>query len=244
MLFRSSCNIILSSCVYRVQDCFATIPPYPHYLGDPEEFNLSLQLDEVIYGRPIEFYSAKLSSKLRSFSDADTSCDYTIDIVYFSAMEPLDLPQRNPMQSEAGFKLLYEPGPCPPLEPVLHIGYVSNILCRVPLVPCYLDGNEHPTIPYSMRSSHSMKGKFPLGRADTKDRRGNGSRVYEVNMWLWKIGRAVPRGKSLEYEDSQAKSKRKECSTKGWRARKRSASGAALSAAALDGEVNSEDEPE
>ena len=89
-----------------------------------------------------------------------------------------------------------------------------------------------------------MKGKFPLGRADTKDGRGNGSRVYEVNMWLWKIGRAVPRGKSLEYEDSQAQLKRKEGRKQGWRTRNRSASGAALSAAALDGEVNSEDEPE
>ena len=106
-VYYNSCHIILSSCVYCVQDCFATIPPYPYYLGDPEEFNLSLQLDEVMYGRPIGLYSAKL----RPFSETDTSRDYTIDIVYFSAMEPLDLPQRNPMQSEARFKLLYEPGP-------------------------------------------------------------------------------------------------------------------------------------
>ena len=178
--------------IHVLQDCFATIRPFPYYPGDPDEFNLEQDLDEVMYGRPHGIYRVKL----RPYTARDSTRDYEVDLVYFTAMEPLNLPSRlsNPTQSEAGFKLLYEPGPWPPLEPVLHVGYVSNILCRAPLVPCFLDGAEHPTIPHSMRT-RELKTRFPLGplRADTRPASGDGSRVYEVNMWLWKIGRAIPR---------------------------------------------------
>jgi len=80
--------------------------------------------------------------------------------------------------------LLYEPGPLPALEPIMHVGFLSHVLCRVPLVPCYMDGNEHPTIPRRFYRSSRVQ----HGRADRHESSGDGSRLYEVNMWMWKFG--------------------------------------------------------
>jgi hypothetical protein len=35
--------------------------------------------------------------------------------------------------------------------PTLYICPVENVLGRVPLIPCYMKGNTHPTIPYCLR---------------------------------------------------------------------------------------------
>jgi hypothetical protein len=36
-------------------------------------------------------------------------------------------------------------------KPVLHVGYLEHVLCRAPLIPCFLDGNSTNTIPHSKR---------------------------------------------------------------------------------------------
>ena len=49
-------------------------------------------------------------------------------------------------------------------------------------------GNTHPTIPYC------VKGKI-LGEAAADSRRdnGTGSKLLEVNLWLWRYGRSLQR---------------------------------------------------
>ncbi len=50
--------------------------------------------------------------------------------------------------------MLYELGPWDPAvgyskKPVLHVGYLEHVLCKAPLVPCFLDGSSTNTIPHS-----------------------------------------------------------------------------------------------
>ncbi len=55
---------------------------------------------------------------------------------------------------------------------------------RVLLIPCYLNGNSVNTIPRSFR------GKIPKeATADSRPDSGTGSRLFEINMWLWRYGR-------------------------------------------------------
>ena len=70
---------------------------------------------------------------------------------------------------------------------------VENVLGRVPLIPCYMAGNTHPTIPFCMRGKN-------LGEAtaDSRPDSRTGSKLFEVNVWLWKYGRSLPRKCTVE----------------------------------------------
>ncbi len=56
-----------------------------------------------------------------------------------------------------------------------------------------MSGNSHPTIP------HSFRNDLCLGNAsaDTQRDRGNSSRLYEVNIWMWSYGRGRARMVSI-----------------------------------------------
>ncbi len=84
--------------------------------------------------------------------------------------------------------MLYDSASNPQL-PCLYICPVTNILGRAPLIPCFVGSNNNPTIP------HSFKDDWHLGSAsaDTQRDHGNGSRLYEVNIWTWHYGRVRPR---------------------------------------------------
>ena len=70
---------------------------------------------------------------------------------------------------------------------------MENVLGRVPLIPCYLNGNSVNTIP------HCFRGKIPTeAAADSRPDSGTGSRLFEVNMWMWRYGRTFPRQISVE----------------------------------------------
>ena len=67
----------------------------------------------------------------------------------------------------------------------------ERVLGRVPLMPCYLRGNPTPTLPHSFRDRDGAKADTSLGR-------GNGSRLYELNLWMWRYGRGQPRKVNVE----------------------------------------------
>ena len=68
----------------------------------------------------------------------------------------------------------------------------ENMIGRIPLMPCYLDGNYTLTIPH--KYSKNKNSCFPAGCADSAVEDGRrGSNVYEVNQWLWQFGRGKPR---------------------------------------------------
>ena len=87
----------------------------------------------------------------------DASAPFKCKLV-FSAFQDLELESErsNPMQELGETKMLYEPGPWDPTNPIhkmpiLNVGYLEHILCRAPLTPCFLDGSSTNTIPFSKR---------------------------------------------------------------------------------------------
>ncbi len=76
--------------------------------------------------------------------------------------------------------------------PTLYVCQVENVLGRVPLIQCFLRGNTNNTIPYSLLY------EVPDGAAaDSRHNSGTGSRLFEVNVWMWNYGRAFPRKMSV-----------------------------------------------
>jgi hypothetical protein len=56
---------------------------------------------------------------------------------------------------------------------------VENVLGRLPLIPCYLNGNSVNTIP------HCFRGKIPReAAADSRLNSGTGGRLFKINMWM------------------------------------------------------------
>ena len=77
--------------------------------------------------------------------------------------------------------------------PTLYVCPVENVLGRVPLIPCYLNGNTINTIPHKYRSRIPRE-----AAADSRPDSGTGSRLYEINIWMWLYGRTFPRAISVE----------------------------------------------
>jgi hypothetical protein len=95
--------------------------------------------------------------------------------------------------------MVYGPSP----EQVVHVGHIGHAFYRVPLMPCFLDGNSTPTIPHSY--SREQTRKFKYGKADT--RTTVGSNLYEINQWMLTYGR--PKLREMYYEEGQEQKKRK-----------------------------------
>ncbi len=76
--------------------------------------------------------------------------------------------------------------------PTLYVCPVENVLGGVPqLLPCYMMGNTQNT--------HALLYQVPHGAAaDSRLNSGTGSRLFEVNIWMWRYGRAFPRKISVK----------------------------------------------
>ncbi len=78
--------------------------------------------------------------------------------------------------------MLYERAACQLLT--LYVCPVENVLGPVPLIPCYLRGDIHMPIQYSLQTD------VPDGAGGhSKPDSGTGSLLFEVNIWIWKYGR-------------------------------------------------------
>ena len=151
-----------------------------------------------MFGRPILFFTCEF----RPWGSRKSDPTFTCNLVYFSAFERLVLRSegRSPMQNLENIAMLYEPGPWDPVVsssklPILHVGFAEHVLCRAPLMPCFLDGNSTNTIPVTKRTEASA---FPYGKCDSKAHAGDGSKVFEVNMPLWRFGRGKTRSMSVD----------------------------------------------
>ncbi len=112
--------------------------------------------------------------------------------MYFSTFEPINLTPNSVMQ-RAKVPMLYDTASNQRL-PCLYICLAANVLGRTPLIPCFIDGNTHPTIPYKFKDIRLLG----TASADTQKDCGNSSRLYEVNLWLWRYGQSQPRTMSIE----------------------------------------------
>jgi hypothetical protein len=168
----------------------ATIPPYPYYIGERGDgYDVAAALfdpDCMWIVRPQLFFHCTLRpigarTVAGRWNRSDE--DIQLDLVFFSAFEDLCLRTAGTMEAN-GIKKVYEPSPLP----TLYVGRAEDLLSRVPLIPCYLDGNATSTIPHKYNSR--QKDSFECGCADgagPTSRRG--SHVYEINTWLWNFGR-------------------------------------------------------
>ncbi len=116
---------------------------------------------------------------------------FEVSLVYFSTFEPIDLTPDSIMQ-QAGVPVLNDSTSNPRL-PCLYICPVANVLGRAPLILCFIGGNSHPTIPYRFKDDR----RIGHASTDTQWERGNGSRLYEVNLWMWHYGWGRPQMVSI-----------------------------------------------
>ena len=173
------------------------VPPYPYCI---EEDRHAVDLDDCWTARPQLFFSCHLRPKGgRKPKDGRHKTgpdDLRYDLVFFSTFEELTLPIKGPME-DAGVVKLYEPSP----TPCLYVAPAGNMVGRIPLMPCFLDGNATPTIPH--KYSKNKSSCFQAGCADAAAEDGRrGSNVYEVNTWLCQFGRGKPRLGGLTIEET------------------------------------------
>ena len=116
-----------------------------------------------------------------------------VSLAFFSTFEPVDLTPNSVMQQE-GVPIFYDSASCSAL-PCLYICPVKNVLGRVPMIPCFVAGNTQPTIPHGF--ARGGRAALGAGAADTRPDSGNGSRLYELNLWMWRYGRGQERKVSV-----------------------------------------------
>ena len=116
-----------------------------------------------------------------------------VSLAFFSTFEPVDLTPNSVMQQE-GVPMFYDSASCTAL-PCLYICPVKNVLGRVPMIPCFVAGNTQPTIPHGF--ARGGRAALGAGAADTRPDSGNGSRLYELNLWMWRYGRGQERKVSV-----------------------------------------------
>ena len=144
-----------------MQDCVATIPPFPHFIGDSDaDYDVAAAIsdsDSMWFVRPQLFFSCTLrplTARVDRYNNSPD--DIPLDLVFFSAFEDLRLRFTSKMESN-GIRKLYEPSPVP----TLYVGRVEDILGQVLLFPCFLDGNTASTIPnkYAARQGRDFEFK-------------------------------------------------------------------------------------
>ena len=94
--------------------------------------------------------------------------------------------------------------------------------------PCFIDCNTHPTIPYKFKNSRILG----TASADTQPDRWNGSRLYKVNLWLWRYGQGQPRTMSIEEAEAARQDRVSEARKRAEETKKRSREAAAREGAA------------
>ena len=118
-----------------------------------------------------------------------------VSLVFFSTFEPINITPQSIMQRN-GVPMFYDTASSSGIEPSLYLCLAGNVLGRVPMLPCFVAGNKHPTLPHSIGSRQGAV-------ADTRPGAGNGSRLYELSPWMWRYGRGQPRKVSVE--DAEAR---------------------------------------
>ena len=139
----------------------ATIPPHPLYIGERDDnYDVAQSLfdqDSLWFVRPQLFFHCTLrliDAKVGSYNRCDK--DIPLDLVFFSPFEELRLRTAGIMESK-GIHRVNEPSPVP----TLYVRRVEDLLWRVPLIPCFLDGNATSTIPH--KYSSRQKDAFECG---------------------------------------------------------------------------------
>ncbi len=144
----------------------ATIPPHPFYIGDHDNnydvAELLFDQDSMWFVSPQLFFHCTLHPiSARVGGSNHCNKDIPLDLVFFSPFEELHLRTAGIMESR-GIHRVNESSPVP----TLYIGLVEDLLGRVPLIPCFLEGNSTSTIPHWHKYSSRQKDTFECGYAN------------------------------------------------------------------------------
>jgi hypothetical protein len=177
---------------------------------DSENFDASQEQPAIV--RPQLFFHCKIRPFLADGTrNHSPEADILLRLMYYSLFEPCFLTPHHPLQ-KAEILMVYDPSPVP----ILYVDHIENALCRVPLIPCFIEGNATPTIPASFKKKRASL--FPHGEADTAS--NPGSRLFEINEFMWNYGRLRPREVSVaescrlrRERQEEAKKKRQETRT-------------------------------
>ena len=128
------------------------VAPYPFRDEPLDEFNVTRDFDitgagEVWYARPQLFFKCTLCP---TGAMENTQRHKEFSLIFFNTFEPISLTPDSCMQQK-GVPMLYERSFT--VLPSLYVCPVENVLGRVPLIPCYLNGNTSNTIPYRYRGA-------------------------------------------------------------------------------------------
>jgi len=190
------------------QDCVCVIAPYPNNPSPPEDFDPRSDMDIsgqglMWYARPQLFFKCSVCP---TGQRANKHRHIELSLVFFSTFEPINITPNSVMQRN-GVPMLYDSASSSN-EPSLYICRVSNVLGRVPLMPCFVAGNKHPTLPHSIGSRQGAV-------ADSRPDAGNGSRLFEVSPWMWRYGRGQPRMVSVGEAEARRKERMSEARRQG-----------------------------
>ena len=108
-----------------------------------------------------------------------------LNLVFFSTFELIKLTPDSMLQL-LGVPMLFKVSGTD--VPTLYLVLLKNVLGRVPLMPCYLEGKETLTIQYSFRNSSLPEGAKADGPPISHQQQRCGSKRFEVNLWLWRYG--------------------------------------------------------
>ena len=168
-----------------LQECIAIIPliPYRDSEIDVDSFNMIRDMDHVMFGRPELIFKVKL----KAYNDVENHT-HEIPLIFFSALERVQLDLADEMHRLGDIIQLYEPGPLPALEPIMHVGFLCarRHWCLVKW--------EAVTI----QQSHIALPDLQECVTDSQKRSGDGGKLYEVNLWKWKFGRGHPRPRGVD----------------------------------------------
>lgn len=164
------------------------IPPFPYHTN-PDSFNPKEEWEDAWFACPELFFKCII----RPIGGPDTgSHDIELELMFYRQFPKLERPltPEHPLQ-QAGMEMVYDAFP----EPLLYVDHIDRALCRAPLMPCFIGGNETPTIPQSF--ARLQRRCFPYGQAD-RSKQNRGSRLFEVNHFIWNYPRPRPRMDTVE----------------------------------------------
>ncbi len=156
------------------------VPPYPYCI---EEDRNDVALEDCWTAWPQLFVSCHLrpqGGRMPMNGKHKTNPDnLRYNLVFFSTFEELTLPIKGPME-DAGVVKLYEPS----LTECLYLAPAGNMVGRIPLMPCFLDGNATPTIPHQY-----SKNKNSCSQAGCADSAAECSMTRNTRYPLAGVGR-------------------------------------------------------
>jgi hypothetical protein len=190
---------VIYSLTLLVQDCVCLVAPPPYNDKPVEDFDFNADMDFsgnglLWYAKPQLFFECTVAPTGHLHNKRRHT---QLSLIFFSTFEPINITPNSLMQRN-GVPMFFDSASSTNL-PSLYLCRSCNVLGRVPLMPCYVRGNPHPTLPNSFGDRDGAK-------ADTSRGRGNGSRLYELNLWMWRYGRGQPRKVTV----AEAERRRKE----------------------------------